>query len=391
MKSRWLPPLLILSITSLLGLLVLEAAVRIVEPKKVLREYFEQPHLVFHHRFVPNASGSHKTLEFNVSYSINAIGLREREISRNKPEGTKRVLLLGDSFTEGNGVEAKDAFPARVQALVDAAGLSTRWEVLNAGEGSYSPLLEYLLLKKQLIDLQPDLVILNLDLSDVFDDIQYTKLVTVDASGEPVAVPAEPERKPGPWYVEATYGLKDFVKEHARLYNFIRRRVAPLLMARPDASGDVRVDKYAMIRDNYDPKDGSDWSLTFGYIKRIRDLLADRGVPLWLTVYPYAHQVSPREWHGGRVFWSFEQNRVYTTAPQKQVEEFGRSSGIPVINMTEDFLERSKKEFPLYFAYDGHFLPAGHAVAAEAIFRELLPFLRQAEAPLTRAGARPGN
>ena len=155
-------------------------------------------------------------------------------------------------------------------------------------------------------------------------------------------------------------------------------------MARPDASGDVRVDKYAMIRDNYDPKDGSDWSLTFDYIKRIRDLLADRGVPLWLTVYPYAHQVSTREWHGGRVFWSFEQNRVYTTAPQKQVEEFGRSTGIPVINMTDDFLERSKKEFPLYFAYDGHFLPSGHAVAAAVIFRELQPVLRQAKVP-------PGN
>lgn len=379
MKSQWIPSLLILSVTSLLCLVALEVGVRIIEPKKVLREYFEHPDPVFHHRFVPNASGFWKMPEFNVSYSINSIGLRDREISRNKPTGTKRVLMLGDSFTEGNGVEAKDAFPARVQALVDAAGLSTRWEVINAGEGSYSPLLEYLLLKKQLIDLEPDLVILNLDLSDVYDDIQYTKLATFDASGDPVAVLADPERKPGPWYVEAAYSAKDFLKDNTRLYNFVRRRIAPMLMARPVASADVRTDKYAMIRDGYDPGDGSDWSLTFGYIERIRDLLAARGVPLWLAVYPYAHQVSPREWHDGRVFWSFEQNRVYTTAPLKKVEELGRNRGIPVINMTDDFLERSKNEFPLYFAYDGHFLPAGHAVAADAIFRELLPFLQRAD------------
>ena len=56
---------------------------------------------------------------------------------------------------------------------------------------------------------------------------------------------------------------------------------------------------------------------------------AVRGVPLWLTVYPYGHQISPREWNDGRVDWSFEQNRVYTTAPQKQVEELGRSRGFP--------------------------------------------------------------
>ncbi len=49
--------------------------------------------------------------------------------------------------------------------------------------------------------------------------------------------------------------------------------------------------------------------------------------------------------------------------------------------MTDDFLERSQQEFPLYFSYDGHFMPAGHAVAAEAIFRKLLPFLQQAKAP----------
>jgi hypothetical protein len=308
MKSRWIPSLLVLSITSLVCLLALEATVRIVEPKNVFRENFERLDPVFHHRFVPNASGWSKSREFKVSFSINAIGLRDREISRNKAEGTKRVLMLGDSFTEGQGVEAKDAFPARVQALVDAAGLSTRWEVLNAGEQSYSPLLEYLLLEKQLIDLEPDLVILNLDLSDVWDDIQYTKRatfnasgkpvavraepVTFDASGKPVDVHAEPETKLRPWYVEAIYSLEDFMKEHIRLYNFLRSRIAWRLMARLDASGDVRVDKYAMIRDGYHG-DGSDWSLTFGYIERIRDLLTVRGVPLWLTVYPYGHQISP--------------------------------------------------------------------------------------------------
>ncbi len=381
MKREWVPPLLILSITSLLCLLVLEVAVRIIEPKNVLREDFEQPDPVFHHRFVPGASGFHKSLEFYAGYSINAVGLRDREVSLKKPEGTRRILLLGDSFTEGNGVEAKDAFPARLQALIDAAAPSTRWEILNAGEGSYSPLLHYLLLKERLIHLDPDLVILNLDLSDVYDDIQYTKLATFDPSGEPLAVRAEPERSPGPWYVEAAYSLKDFLKEHTRLYNFLRRRIASLLTTRPEPSGDVRTDKYAMLRDGYDLRDGGDWSLTFGYIRRIRDLLAARRIPLWLTVYPYGHQVSAREWHHGRVFWSFEQRRVYTTAPQKQVEQLGQKMGIRVVNLTEDFLERSRKEFPLYFPYDGHFTPAGHAVAAAAIFRELQPILRLAGTP----------
>lgn len=195
--------------------------------------------------------------------------------------------------------------------------------MINAGEGSHSPLLEYLLLKKRLLDLEPDLVILNLDLSDVYDDIQYTKLATFDASGEPVAVRPEPERAAGPWYVEAAYSLKDFLKDHTRSYNFMRRHIAPLFMARPDASGDVSLNKYAMIRDGYVSRERSDWSLTFGYIERMRDLLAARGIPLWISIYPYGYQISSREWHTGRIFWSFEQNRVYSTAPLQAVEKFG--------------------------------------------------------------------
>lgn len=52
-----------------------------------------------------------------------------------------------------------------------------------------------------------------------------------------------------------------------------------------------------------------------------------------------------------------------------------------MINMTSDFVERSKTEFSLFFSTDGHFKPAGHAVAADAIFRKLRPFLMHYEAP----------
>ena len=377
-KSKLLPPLIITCITIGSALLTLEVGVRIIEPKKVLREYFEHADPVFNHRFVPNSSGYYKASEFNVHYSINSLGLREREISKRKPQGSKRLLLLGDSFTEGNGVEAKDAFPAQLQALIDSMQLPSRWEVINAGEASYSPLLMYLLLKKQLIELEPDLVILNLDLSDFFDDFQYSQLATFDVNGEPLAVRPEPERTRGAWHVELAYRLKDFLKENTRAYNFFRRHIVPFLAERPNASGDVRFDKYAMLRDDYAFGDGRDLALTFSYIKRIRDLLDARGIVFWLAVYPYAHQISPREWHVGRVFWGFEQNRVYSIEPQKQIEQLAQKSGIPVVNMTEDFQKRSKVEFPLYFAYDGHFTPAGHSVAARALMRSLLPVLKQA-------------
>lgn len=41
------------------------------------------------------------------------------------------VMFLGTSLTDGYGLEREDAYPARIQEMVDSAGLG--WEVVNAG------------------------------------------------------------------------------------------------------------------------------------------------------------------------------------------------------------------------------------------------------------------
>jgi len=168
------------------------------------------------------------------------------------------------------------------------------------------------------------------------------------------------------------------VKEHTRLYNFLRRHLDPLF-ARPDTSGDLGVDKYAEIRENYGGNYDQDFVLTYRYLEKIRDLLATRGIPLWVAVYPYGLQVSENEWDVGRRFWGFQPGKIYPTTPQEHVVRFCQSKGIPVINMIPDFQAHEPRDYPLYFRSDGHWLPAGHAIAAASIFKQLLPFLKRAE------------
>jgi hypothetical protein len=378
MSSLWTKRLLVLALSTFMGLGVLEVAVRFIDRKEILRTYFEAPDPVLHHRFIPSARGWHKSTEFNASYAINSLGLRDREMPREKPPGFRRILMLGDSFTEGNGVEAEEAFPARLQALIGREQLSASWQVVNAGVGSYSPLLEYLYLVNGGLSLQPDLVVLSLDLSDVHDDIAYTRLARFDDQGVPVAVPPEAERKRS-WAVRALVAAKDFVRDHMRLYNFVRRRIggAPFKGA-PD---DIRVNKYAMLRDGAASQGDREWTLTYRYLTMIRDLLQARGVDFWVAVYPYGLQISPREWGKGRRCWGFEEGRVYSTEPQAFVERFCKANGIPVLNTTGDFQRATQTTYPLYFDYDGHWLPSGHQVMAEALHRALMPSIHGREAP----------
>jgi len=358
------------------GLLLLELAVRLIEPREVLREFFEGHDPVLHHKFIAGARGWHKTLEFEAAYAINSLGLRNKEITCAKPPGTQRILMLGDSFTEGNGVQESETFSSRLQWSLDQARLGMCWQVINAGVGSYSPLLELLYLKNGGLELQPDLVVLNLDLSDIYDDIRYAQLAKFDATGDPLAVPAEREQDMRRWPIKALVGVKDLAKKHTRLYNFTRRRMYRYLGSarKPDLSGDVRVDKYGMLREHDGPCDDRGWGLSYEYILRIRDLLSATGIDFWVTVYPYGNQTSPREWSKGRVYWGFEPGSLASTRPQSLVVDFCRRNSIHVVNMCDGFREAAQSVYPLYYEWDGHWTAAGHQVAADVLNRELLPY-----------------
>src|SRR5690606_24970830 len=61
------------------------------------------------------------------------------------------------------------------------------WEVINCGTTSYSPLLHYLRYRHQLHELEADEVIINVDLTDVYDDNwRYGPEAAFAADGEPL-------------------------------------------------------------------------------------------------------------------------------------------------------------------------------------------------------------
>src|SRR5206468_1960272 len=112
---------------------------------------------LLHHRLKPNL----RTRVSGVEFNTNSLGLREREIMRPKPAGVFRVLMLGDSFTEGAGLPVEATVAKRVESALNGHGCRTTVEVLNAGVASYSPILEYLQLK-HVVRLQREAHVLEL-------------------------------------------------------------------------------------------------------------------------------------------------------------------------------------------------------------------------------------
>jgi lysophospholipase L1-like esterase len=101
-----------------------------------------------------------------LTYRINTLGFRGPETSWEKPAGHLRVVGLGDSFTFGAGVRARDTFLAVLEDRLRADGGPHPVEVLNLGVGGADTEYEAGLLQHLGLRLSPDLVVLCFFLND---------------------------------------------------------------------------------------------------------------------------------------------------------------------------------------------------------------------------------
>ena len=96
----------------------------------------------------------------------NGLGLRGPEQPVEKRPGVRRVIMTGDSITFGIGVNDDEAFPQRLGALLRAQGRGDV-DVWNAGVPGYAMADHLGLLRKRLLALAPDLIVLQLSKNDV--------------------------------------------------------------------------------------------------------------------------------------------------------------------------------------------------------------------------------
>ena len=104
----------------------------------------------------------------------NSLGLRGDEPVQPKPDGLVRIVILGDETILGPRLPVEFTVTARLQEFLTKA-TAANVEVVNAGVPGYCPLLSWLQYRHQLQQLNPDLIILHFDMTDVSDDAFYRR------------------------------------------------------------------------------------------------------------------------------------------------------------------------------------------------------------------------
>ena len=115
------------------------------------------PHTVT--ALVPNYEGYFNSGGRQTRFKTNSMGQRDREHTLQKAANTFRILVLGDSYVQGHGVEYEDMFATRLESHLAERYDSKKIEVIKAGVGGWGPVNELNYLKHYGIEYNPDLVI----------------------------------------------------------------------------------------------------------------------------------------------------------------------------------------------------------------------------------------
>ena len=96
----------------------------------------------------------------------NADGLNSPSVDLAKPEGTVRIVTLGDSRTMAEGVPVEQIYPTVLNDLLRDADPGTKYEVINGGIAGYSSHQGRVLLEETLLAYQPDYVTVLFGIND---------------------------------------------------------------------------------------------------------------------------------------------------------------------------------------------------------------------------------
>lgn len=356
-----------------------ELALRILRPRAVAApEHQTSP--ILHHRNIPGRSSLGMG---GVRVVTNEDGFRSPYSRADFLRYRHRVVLLGDSYVFGLGVEAEQTVGAVLeQVLREHLGggeePATSVAVLNTGVISYSPYLERLVFREVVRSYRPTLTLLLLDVNDVGDDNQYrSENVSGDDDRPRFDLPAPEAMRSSlcerlhlcaildPLW----YRLKMPIGLAIKLGLLAPRRGYDYYAFGVEVGGVVETNRFFILRHPLEHTRPF-FERTLGYVRDTARAARAEGSDFALVVMPrYFHwndAECPQNWEGS----FYRDDEPYEDEIFRFFAEAARAEDFPIWTLLESF--RAHEGEPLVFAQDPHWNPAGHRLAGQSLAEMLI-------------------
>lgn len=287
---------------------------------------------------------------------INSDGIRFLGESTDISEDEFVVLFLGDSFTYGIGQAYSEAYPYKLEQILQSSCPKLR--VVNFGWPSASPLLNLRLLKRIGKKYQPDLVVYTVDLTDYTDDLVYQASLNLGKKG--------PKASGGaviPVLTNLPEPIKSVLFEFLHwFYHSVRK---PRYVIKHKITSGLEFDRKYFVATQ--PLEWSRNWIEKGVVENLLHLneysTSELEIPFAAAIFPRASQYSETESLRSWEEFRFLRKGRYALEVFQYFEQEKMNFPFKIANLLEDF--RSYKGQPLFFEEDSHWNSRGNHFMAQ--------------------------
>ena len=334
---------------------------------------------------------------------ISSRGQRDREHDLDKPPGTLRIAVLGDSYAEAMQLPLDQAFWAVLEReLAGCAPLAGRpVEVLNFGVSGYGTAQELLALRHAAWKYSPDIVLLAFvtgnDVRNNSRELEGDpdRPYFVERDGRLVLDESFRARHPPPWRLRLREAASELLNR-VRLLQLLKAAAvaagAPAGSAPRTAVGDgspgLDDDVYGPPRT---PQWEAAWRVTEGLLGLLADEVRARGSRLLVVTLSNPEQVHPDD--AAREAFTRVRGLDDLFYPDRRIAAACERLRLPALALAPPLLDLARRTGEFLHGFgdrrgDGHWNARGHRVAGELIAAELCSAVAGTAATAPPAGAR---
>tara|TARA_B100000315_G_scaffold236596_1_gene252585 strand:+ start:261 stop:1475 length:1215 start_codon:yes stop_codon:yes gene_type:complete len=336
-------------------------------------------HEIYHHDLMKNGLTEQNFKDLHgekVQLHTNSLGFKDKSSRTVSLLPTrdikKRIVFIGDSFTNGFALEYEDTFVGIIDKELNKRSI----EVLNAGVASYSPIIYWRKIKYLIEDvgLRFDEVVVYIDISDAQDEASYYEL---SDDGNERVVYRKGQKRYGRQsrrdyfrtllFKNSTFMYHTLNLLHDSLYLSQKEKLIEQQMKVETGkwhtfiSPDYTRDKWTVDKNIYNAYGKNGIELMVERMNRLLNLLRDNSIDLTIAVYPWVSQVWFEDLSSMQVdIW----------------ERWAKDNNVRFINHFPDFVKiGSSKSHKLetlqkfYFPHDVHFNREGNRALARRFIK----------------------